>query len=264
MKALMRYPGAKWGLVDEIIKLMPPHKTYLELFSGSAAVLFNKNPSAIETINDLDNDVVNLFKILKDFDKQVYLQHQIRYTPFSRKFYDEAWIVSEEDTDIEKAYKFLIKGLMSHGFRLTEKSGWKSDVIGRETSYGVRHWNELPDLISMAFNRLKNVQIEHQDALKLIDRYSHKDIFIYIDPPYVLSTRTRKQYKHEMTDEQHIQLLEKIIANKSKIMISGYDNEIYNRYLKDWYRYEFKTTVEKGHPRTDVIWINYEIENKLF
>lgn len=164
---------------------------------------------------------------------------------------------------MERAVNFVIKSVMSHGFRTIEKSGWKNDINGREKAYAVRHWNDLPDIIQDMTLRLKQVQIENRPALELIKRFDKEDVCMYIDPPYVLSTRTRKQYSFEMEDSDHIELLDTILDSKAKILISGYDCDLYNSKLKDWNRLEFSATAEKGLKRTEVLWLNYEPQGQI-
>lgn len=153
--------------------------------------------------------------------------------------------------------------MMSHGFRNTEKSGWKRDVNGRERSYAVKHWNELPGIIQEATLRLKEVQIEKRPALDLISEYNRENVCMYIDPPYVLSTRTRKQYTVEMEDQDHQELLEILNQSKAKILLSGYDSELYNKQLSNWERIEFAATAEHGLPRTEVLWMNFQPKKQL-
>ena len=153
--------------------------------------------------------------------------------------------------------------MMSHGFRNTDKSGWKRDVTGRERSYAVKHWNELPRIIQEAALRLKEVQIEKRPALDLIQEFSRKDVCMYVDPPYVLSTRARKQYTVEMEDKDHIELLEELNQSKAKILLSGYDSELYNKRLSNWERIEFASLAEGGLKRVEVLWMNFQPKKQL-
>lgn len=255
MKSILRYPGSKWNLAKTIIALMPDHKSYLEPFFGSGAVLFSKSPSKIETINDMDDEIVNLFKVIRLYPDE--LKKVIELTPYARSEYNQAFLIKSEDP-IERARLLLIKSLQSHGFRVTEKSGWKNDVQGREKSYCVSHWCEVSKIIDEVTQRLKQVQIEKMDAVELIQRFNYPNVFIYLDPPYVLSTRTRKQYRYEMTDKDHIKLLETILQSKAKVMISGYQSDLYEEYLNGWTKLTYNATAEKGLKRTEVIWMNYQ------
>lgn len=109
MNAILNYPGAKWGLAQTIVELMPKHRSYLEPFFGSGAVLFNKPPSAIETINDIDGDIVNFFTVLRECPQE--LAEKIALTPYSREVFDDAH--ENRGTDaFDKAYRFAIRSRM--------------------------------------------------------------------------------------------------------------------------------------------------------
>lgn len=260
MKSFLRYPGSKWNLANKIVELLPKHKTYLEPYFGSGAVLFTKEPSAIETVNDLNDDVVNLFKVIQQ--EPAALAEKIFLTPYSRKIYDKAWEIRPEN-EIDKALNFVIRSVMSHGFRNIEKSGWKMDINGRERAYAVKHWNDLPELVQEMTLRLKQVQIECRPAIELIEKYSREDVCMYVDPPYVLSTRTRKQYTVEMEDREHEELLDILNHSKAKIILSGYDSDLYNKRLSNWGRAEFTATAEKGLPRLEILWMNFQPKQQL-
>ena len=201
MKAVMKYPGSKWSIAKWIISLFPEHHSYLEPFFGSGAVLFNKPRSNIETVNDLDGNVVNLFEwIRKDPER---LAHEIYYTPYARQVYEDAFTAVPENS-LEKAVNFYIRLNMGHGFRTNgEKVGWKNDVQGREKAYAAQDWLRLPEKILQAAERLRGVQIENRPAIELIRRFNYKNVLIYCDPPYMLETRHGKQYRHEMGDAGH-------------------------------------------------------------
>lgn len=260
MKSLLRYPGSKWNLASKIVELLPEHKSYLEPYFGSGAVLFTKNPSAIETVNDLNDDVVNLFEIVRDRPQE--LIDRLFWTPYSRKVYDRAFERIPAD-DVDKALMFIIKSVMSHGFRTIEKSGWKNDINGRERAYAVKHWKDLPEIVQAMTLRLKQVQIESRPALDLIQRFDKSDVCMYVDPPYVLSTRTRKQYSFEMEDSDHEALLDTLNHSQAKILLSGYDSELYRDRLTNWERLEFDATAEKGLKRTEVLWLNFEPKRQM-
>ena len=129
--------------------------------------------------------------------------------------------------------------------------------------YALWNWYRLPEWIIEIAERLRQVQIENRPALEVIKRFSYENVFMYIDPPYLLGIRAGKQYKHEMTDADHEEMLKKILRNKAKIMISGYESDMYNEYLKDWDKVYFRSCAEHGKPRTEVIWMNYEVEQQL-
>jgi DNA adenine methylase len=256
MRTLLRYPGSKQRLAPWIIEQMPKHHSYLDPYFGGGAILFNKEPSKIETINDLDDDVVNLFHVIRD--KRDELIEKIVYTPYARTEYNNAFPDNPHElSDVEKAKNFLIRSGMGHGFRLCEKCGWKKDVYGREAAYAVRYWNDLPEVITAVAHRLKMVQIEHKPAVDLIKAFNHDNVLIYADPPYVLSTRTRKQYRHEMSDQDHVELLETLNLHTGPVMLSGYDSDLYSEYLQGWRKISTPARAENSLPRTEMLWMNY-------
>lgn len=256
MKAIMKYPGSKWNKSEWITSFFPPHHSYLEPYFGSGAVLFNKERSNIETVNDLDDNVVNLFQwIKKDPEK---LAHEIYYTPYARQAYEDTFTLEPENS-LEKAVFFYIRLEMGHGFRTTgERVGWKNDVQGRERAYAAKGWCELPQKILRAAERLRGVQIENRTALELILRFNYKNVLIYCDPPYMLQTRHGKQYKHEMSDEDHEELLKVLLKHKGYVVLSGYATDLYNDMLKGWNRYETTSYTQTQTKRREVIWLNYD------
>lgn len=258
MKTLLRYPGSKQRIAPWIISHMPKHHSYLEPFAGGLAVLLNKEPSRIETINDLDRDVINLFKVIQNPITREELIERIVFTPYAREEYDNAFQEDGKDlSDVEKAKNLLVKSEMGFGFRLCEKTGWKKDIHGREYAYAVRYWNNLPAVITSVALRLKMVQIENKPAINLIKAFNNPKVLIYADPPYVFSTRGRGTYRHEMLDEEHIELCKTVQLHRGPVMLSGYDNDIYNKYLIGWRKDFIPARAENNHPRMECLWMNY-------
>lgn len=256
MKAVMKYPGSKWSIANWIIDFFPKHHSYLEPFFGSGAVLFNKPRSNIETVNDLDGNVVNLFQWIKSDPER--LAHAIYYTPYARQVYDESFAHEPQD-DFEKAVNFYIKLNMGHGFRTNgEKVGWKNDVQGREKAYAAQEWVNLPNKIMRTAERLRGVQIENKPAIELIKRFNFPNVLIYADPPYVLSTRHGKQYRCEMNDRQHEELLDVLLAHRGMVLLSGYDNALYNDRLRAWHREETTCYSQVCSKKQEVLWMNFE------
>ena len=263
LNRVLKYPGSKWRIADKIAELIPSHHTYLEPYFGSGAVFFRKAPSDIETINDLDYDVVNLFQCIREDSGK--LARLVMATPYSRQMYDDSFKPDKIAETLaggdgfHEACRFLVKCWMGHGFRTNGyKVGWKSDVQGRERMYALWDWYRLPGWIIEIAERLRTVQIECSQALDLIHKYDYENVFMYLDPPYLLETRNREQYKHEMSDDEHEKMLQKALTSKAKIMISGYDSEMYDDMLSGWCRKEFRAHAEMGRRRTEVVWMNYE------
>lgn len=252
--------GSDRRLAEWIVSLMPPHKSYLEPFFGSGAVFFNKPPSRIETINDLDGEIVNLFRVVRDTPEA--LERAVALTPYSREEYETAWErhkAGDVTDPVELARLTLVRYWQTHGSCSYYKSGWKNDRAGREYAYAVRYWNQLPEWIAAAMGRLKEAQIEQTDAVELIRRFNHPEVLIYADPPYVLSTRKQRQYNVEMADDtQHKALLSALLDHPGPVMLSGYESELYNDTLQGWTKLHRKTQSECGGARTETLWINYE------
>ena len=260
-KAVVKYPGSKWGLAKWIISYFPEHHSYLEPFFGSGAVLFNKPRSNIETINDLDGNVVNLFEWIRDDPEK--LAHEIYFTPYARVVYEDAFVSVPEDS-LQQAVNFYICLNMGHGFRTNgEKVGWKNDVQGRERAYAAKDWCELPEKIIQAAERLRGVQIEHRPAVDVIRRFNSQKVLIYADPPYVLGTRHGKQYRCEMDDKDHEDLLDVLLDHKGPVLLSGYDNALYSDRLRGWHREEAVSYSQIASRKTEVLWMNFEPEEQM-
>lgn len=259
-RAVLKYPGSKWRVAEWIVSLMPPHRSYLEPFFGSGAVFFTKEPSRIETINDLDGEVVNLFRCVRE--NPVALARAISATPYSREEYENAWRCrkSGDPVDgVETARLTLVRYWQGFGSNAIYKGGWKNDRVGREYAYQARYWSSLPLWIENAAVGLKDAQIECSPAVDVIRRFRHSDVLIYADPPYLLSTRTRKQYVVEMEDElSHAALCAALREHLGPVILSGYDNELYDRLLPGWVKRHRKTLAEGGAARVETVWLNYE------
>ena len=252
---VIKYPGSKWRLAKWICEHMPEHHSYLEPYFGSGAVLFTKEPSRLETINDLDCRVTDLFKIIRDCPED--LARVVAATPHSRKEYLATYKATGTEDVLESTRQFLIQCWQGHGFRTSRySSGWKNDVQGREAPYALRNWYRLPGWILEVAERLRQVQIDNGPAVKLIQRFKYSNVLIYCDPPYVLASRTGMQYKYEMTNDDHIELLQVLDNHPGPVLLSGYDSDLYADILGHWYREETDGYCEKGLQRKEVLWLN--------
>ena len=259
MNAILKYPGSKWRIANWIISHFPPHKVYLEPFFGSGACFFNKSPAYIETINDLDGDIVYLFNICREHPQE--LARLINLTPFSRDEFLNCY--ERSDNPIEQARRTLVRYHQSFGTSNSSKKSWRN-----VQAYGgprcATMWNCLPQIICDIADRLKEAQIENTDALTLIERYNDKDTLIYCDPPYLKELRKKNMYAVEMSDKKHIQLLDLLKKSESKIILSGYDNELYDEELKGWFTAEKQTTAQMGLHRVEKLWMNFSPQMIIF
>ncbi|MUG26017.1 DNA adenine methylase [Paenibacillus macerans] len=248
---ILHYPGSKWSMTDWIIDNMPDHQTYLEPFFGSGAVFFNKKPATLETINDLDGDIVNLFRVIRECPGE--LAKLVHWTPYSREEYYASYETG--GGELEQARRFLVRCWMARGARSSSRNGWRH-IIDHNGPRPVKQWNDVPEKILSITNRLKGVQIEQQPAIQLIKRYKRPEVLIYADPPYVLETRHGRIYKHEMQEEDHIELLDVLDEHPGPVILSGYAHPLYDNRLSHWERETKIVTAEAAQHRTEVLWIN--------
>lgn len=249
VRPILRYPGGKWLLADWIVSQFPEHTGYLEPYCGSAAVFFHKEPAEHEIINDLNGDLVNLFRVLRSHSLE--LIDQIHLTPWSREEYDASYAPCEDP--IERARRFLVRCWQAHGTRLNGKSGWRH----RGPSSGGKTaslWKQLPDRLMAVIDRLKDAEIECLPALDIIKAYP--DFLLYVDPPYELSTRNGAMYSHEMTLKDHRELLETLLQHRGPVVLSGYAHELYDTMLERWTRLTMPALAEHGKRAEEVLWLN--------
>ena len=164
---------------------------------------------------------------------------------------------------IEKARKFIVRCYQGFGCSNRYKNGFRSSQQ-KNSPQTAKLWDEFPEVITIASERLKRAQIENLPAIELINRYNTKDVFIYADPPYLHGTRKGYLYKHEMTNQEHVELLEVLLKNPGKVLLSGYDSELYNAMLSGWNKVSKDTQVENGLKRTEVLWMNYQLQMRMF
>lgn len=266
MHRVLNYPGSKWNVADWIVGMMPPHRSYLEPFFGSGAVFFSKDKAPIETINDLDGEIVNLFSVIRRQPEE--LATALALTPYSRQEYNAAWEQLRtgellHQDDVERARLMLVRYWQAQGCSACKKAGWKNDVAGREAAYAVRCWNALPGWVMDAASRLKDAQIEQLPATDLIRRFHRPEVLIYADPPYLLSTRADRQYRQELDEAGHVELLHALLEHPGPVMLSGYDNELYNDLLVGWEKLQRPAQACNGARRTETLWVNFEIQLRL-
>lgn len=253
MNAVLKYPGAKNRLAQWICGYMPKHDVYLEPYAGSLAILFNKEPCHTETVNDLHDEITNFFRVLRDNGEE--LRSLVGLTPYSRSEYNRAY--EKADNDTERARRFCVRCWMGFGCSNLYNNGFRTGQQGSSPN-PAKAWAGLPETMEAAAARLKNVQIENLPALELINKYDTEDVFMYIDPPYMHGTRKNYLYKYEMEDSGHEELLKKLVKHPGKILLSGYENEMYNDYLSGWKKAHKAARAEKGLQRTETLWMNYD------
>lgn len=259
---MMRYPGAKWGIAEWIVSHFPEgyeKMVYLEPFAGSGAVFFTKSPGVVETINDLDGDVVNLFRILREQPEA--LRRALELTPYSREEYNLSFQPCEDP--VERARRFMVRTNQAIGAKLSHRCGWRNHKNTKSGGTACK-WTGIPEVIPYAAKRLRGdqthlVQIERQDALKLIGRYDSPDVLMYLDPPYLRSTRrSGRLYSKEMDEADHRRLLDLIVHTRAKVVLSGYHSPLYTEVLSGWWTARAAMRTTSAEMREEVLWMNYE------
>jgi DNA adenine methylase len=255
--------GGKFSHLDWLLPLLPECHHYCEPFAGSAAVLFNRPPSPVETYNDLDGEVVNFFRVLRDQSDD--LVRQIGLTPFSREEFSIACAPQPSHiSDIERARRFFIRARQVRtGLAQTASLGrWANckNTTRAGMSGVVSRWLGSIESLPGIAGRLLRVQIENRPALELIDLYDDKGTLFYCDPPYVHDSRgDSKAYGYELTDAQHETLAAKLRGIKGRAAVSGYRSDLYETLFKGWKRIDspIKQTHSVKQPRQESLWINF-------
>jgi len=249
----LKWHGGKRYLAKRIIELMPPHVHYVEPYFGSGAVFFTKKPSPHEVINDTNSALINFFRVLRDRTED--LCWALETTPWSREEYEISNIQTGDP--LEDARRFVVRVWQAHASNLANKTGWKNrGVRQRARGMSVR-WQRVPAELAELAWRLADAEIENRPAIEVMKRFAAKDCLIYADPPYLLSTRTQKMYSHEMTEEEHIEMLEVLAAHPGPVVLSGYESKLYSEHLRDgWDEIRIKPPkVEKAAVRTEILWV---------
>lgn len=252
LPAVLRYPGSKWSLAPVIVENFSSHYHYVEPYFGSGAVFFTKAPSNHEVLNDLNGHVVNFWRVLRDHTEE--LCWKLETTPWSREEYDDSDTLT--DDPIENARRFVVRVWQSHASDLAKKTGWKNRGVHQRAGGMSHRWQKVPDQLRTLVWRLSDAEIESRDALSVISRFNSKDTLLYVDPPYLMETRTQKMYLEEVPLQHHVDLLELLLQHKGAVVLSGYENTLYDEALAGWNRLVMKAPkVEKGANRTEVLWV---------
>lgn len=253
-RPMLRWHGGKWILAPWILSHFPEHRVYCEPFAGAASVLLRKERSYSEVINDINDDLFNLFLVMRDRPKEII--EAIRMTPFSRREFEIAY--SQHPDPIEKARRFMVRsfqGFGSVGAAGMEATGWRSNSH-RSGTTPAKDWSNLPEAMNFTVERLRGVIIENRDWQSVVKQHDSDKTLFYFDPPYLSETRTRYGvYSHELKDSDHVELLERIKTIKGMVIISGYESSLYCEHLKDWKKVTKQTNADGAKKRTEVLWM---------
>ena len=263
VKPPFTYFGGKTRIAAQVAALLPAHEHYIEPFAGSLAVLLAKPRSAMETVSDLDGDLVAFWRVLRD--RPGDLERACALTPHARAEHLEAYQPAADD--LERARRVWVRLTQGRSGQLHHLTGWRyyQDPRGSHSS--------MPDYLEAycarlapAAARLAGISLECLPALELIRRYGrHPAALLYADPPYLESSRSSAgrgpSYRHELrTEDDHRELAAALLEAHAAVVLSGYDSPLYAELYDGWHRREIGAYTGNSHPskghRVEVLWSN--------
>jgi DNA adenine methylase len=262
----VKWFGAKFNYAPWIIAHFPKHRTYVEPFGGGAGVLLRKLPSEIEIYNDLDECVVNLFRVLRDPITAADLKNKLRLTPFARQELKDTLALEMSPHPVENARRLLVLALLGNSQQAANPDG-----AGRNP--GFHGWREhtakefisWQEGIDATIERIRTVTIENVNAVKLMKHRDSPTTLFYVDPPYLLDkVSSMRLYKHTMTVEQHVELLTMLRALKGKVVVSMYEHPVYDKGLRGWKKVTRRFRVDRGRWRVECLWLNPAVATERF
>lgn len=267
-RPLLRWHGGKWRLAPWIIAHLPPHRIYVEPFGGAASVLLRKPRAYGEIYNDLDDEVVGLFRVLREPDTAARLVELLRLTPFARTEFEGAYVPC--DDPVERARRLIVRSYMGFGSNShsSQKSGHRSTGFrsnaNRNGTTPAHDWANYPRALPAIVERLWGVTVENKPAVGVMRQHDGVDTLHYVDPPYLPETRAGgdpnevrwRMYRHELTRENHAALLEALSALAGMVVLSGYPDPLYDARLADWRRVQTLAYADGARERTEVLWLN--------
>lgn len=261
----LRWHGGKWRLAPWIIQHFPPHRRYVEPYGGAASVLLRKSRSYGEVYNDLDEEVVTLFRVLRDPERAARLQSELHLTPFARVEFEAAYEPSDDPVEVSR--RLIVRSFMgfgSDGHNAAVRTGFRSSCTRSGTTPAL-DWRNYTEAIEGFVDRLRGVVIERRPAIDVMRQHDSPDTLHYVDPPYMPEARSPKSrkggtryhaYKHEMTADDHAELLEVLATLSGMVVLSGYPSDLYEERLGDWRRVEKTALADGARRRREVLWFN--------
>jgi DNA adenine methylase len=257
----LRYHGGKFRLAPWVLGFFPEHQCYVEPFGGAAGVLLQKRRSYAEVYNDLDGDIVNFFRVLRDPELARRLVELCTLTPYAREEFDRAYEAT--DDPVERARRTAVRAAMGFGSAGATKgtSGFRIDM-DRAYATASHLWGRYPDSLAQVGARFLGVMVENRPAVEVLRQYDAPTTLHYCDPPYVLSTRSEggnRYYRHEMSDEDHSAFLQAVNDLSGMVIVSGYPCALYDEALAGWERHETEARIAANRgtgKRTEALWLN--------
>ena len=271
-RPLIRWHGGKWRIAKWVISHFPPHLTYAELFGGGASVMIQKVPAKAELYNDLDETLIQLFRVMQDPEKAERLIWLLERTPFSRAEFNLAYKVATDD--VEAARRTIVRSFMGFGSDGTAgvyRTGFRRNVTNAG-KFPASEWKSYPKALRRTIDRFRSVVIEQCDAFDLMGSLDAEETLFHLDPPYHPETRSQGNrrrgkgfhvYSHELEAVDHVRLLEAARSLTGMVVLSGYPHELYDDMLPDWKRVERIAHADGGRERTECLWINPAAAERL-
>lgn len=268
-RPVLRWHGGKWKLAPWILAHLPPHRVYVEPFGGAASILFRKERSYAEVYNDLDDEVINFFRVLRD--DAARLIEVLQLTPYARGELEEAFEVVADP--MERARRLVVRCFLGFGSN-AHSVGEGATSVGRSTGFRANSnrsgttpahdWVNYPPALPAAIERWRGVIIESRPAVDVIAQHDAPTTLFYVDPPYLPETRSpankydlkHRMYRHEMDRGGHADLLAFLCQVAGMVVLSGYPDPLYDAALSGWRRVETAAFADGARPRTEVLWIN--------
>lgn len=259
-RPIVRYHGGKWKLAPWIIENLPSHRIYTESFGGAASVLLRKPRSYAEVYNDLDGEMVNLFRVVRENGSA--LRELLLSTPYSRQEFDLSYRRSNDS--LEQARRTVVRCMMGYGstaHNTKQRTGFRANS-NRSGTTPAHDWMNYPDALTAIIERLRGVVLENREAIDVIKAHDGPETLHYVDPPYVWSERTgnpgvdKHSYRHEMNDDQHRELSEVLHNVSGMVVLSGYPSDLYEELYQGWLSIDRKAYADKARPRTERLWMN--------
>lgn len=252
-RPILRWHGGKWKLAPWIIDHLPAHRTYVEPFGGAASVLLRKPRSYAEVYNDLDGEVVNLFRMARDRGDD--LVRALELTPFAREEFALSYTAAEDP--LEQARRTVIRSYQGFGSNGHQRVTGFRACTTRTGTTPANDFRHFPDALRLIIERLKGVVIEHRDAAQVMIAHDGPETVHYIDPPYVTGTRDKgRDYRFEMKDQDHQRLAELLHNLQGAVVLSGYESPLYSDLYAGWRKVFRSTHADGARERLEVLWLS--------
>lgn len=273
MDSAIKFHGGKSQLAPTLINLFPPHLHYVEPFFGGGSILFNKPNNLIvghsEVVNDLDHNLINFWRVLQDYNLFEQFTRIVNVTPFSEYEFDE----SERTPPVrlipslDDAVRFFIRNRQSRQGLGKDFATLSRNRVRTGRNEQVSAWLNAIEGLEDFHSRLQRVVLLNRKAIDVIKTQDGPNTFFMLDPPYVLDTRVSKQtYSHEMTNNEHSELLELLAGISGKFLLCGYPNSLYDSVGKacNWTIKDFSVICSSSSKSTkdtriERTWRNYVI-----